>query len=188
MEFRASLAEVLVTGLFIITFVLEVFEIPSGSMEDTLLIGDHLFVNREQFAALRRAGWGHCCRIAISVVTTLPCSCRPRAGPVPGEANHRRSRRPFICATMSCYRNGEKLVEPFVRHKRETSSPYTEFSRRVRLRSVRRNQRKMGQGTAENISRETTSLYLRIVTLPWATTARNELRQPIWGFIPKKES
>src|SRR6202158_1892974 len=49
-EFLASLAEVLVTGLFIITFVSQAFAIPSGSMEDTLLIGDHLFVNRVQFS------------------------------------------------------------------------------------------------------------------------------------------
>ena len=40
----------LVTGLFIITFVLQAFEIPSSSMENTLLIGDHVFVNRVQFA------------------------------------------------------------------------------------------------------------------------------------------
>ncbi|HYK48843.1 MAG TPA: S26 family signal peptidase, partial [Terriglobales bacterium] len=53
-EFLASLAEVLVTGLFIITFILQAFEIPSSSMEDTLLIGDHVFVNREQFAAPAR--------------------------------------------------------------------------------------------------------------------------------------
>ena len=32
-------------------------------MEDTLLIGDHVFVNREQFAA-PRAGWDRCCPIA----------------------------------------------------------------------------------------------------------------------------
>jgi signal peptidase I len=49
-EFLASLAAVLVTGLFIITFVMQAFEIPSSSMEDTLLIGDHVFVNRIQFA------------------------------------------------------------------------------------------------------------------------------------------
>ena len=49
-EFLASLAGVLVTGLFIITFILQAFEIPSSSMENTLLIGDHVFVNREQFA------------------------------------------------------------------------------------------------------------------------------------------
>lgn len=49
-EFLASLAGVLVTGLFIITFIFQAFEIPSSSMENTLLIGDHVFVNREQFA------------------------------------------------------------------------------------------------------------------------------------------
>src|SRR5580658_10344553 len=49
-EFLSSLAAVLVTGLFIITFVVQAFEIPSSSMEDTLLIGDHVFVNRAQFA------------------------------------------------------------------------------------------------------------------------------------------
>ena len=49
-EFLASLAAVLVTGLFIITFLVQAFEIPSSSMEDTLLIGDHVFVNRVQFA------------------------------------------------------------------------------------------------------------------------------------------
>ncbi len=38
-EFLASLAGVLVTGLFIITFVLQAFEIPSSSMENTLLVG-----------------------------------------------------------------------------------------------------------------------------------------------------
>ena len=55
-EFLASLAAVLVTGLFIITFVLQAFEIPSSSMENTLLIGDHVFVNRVP------TGWGLSCR------------------------------------------------------------------------------------------------------------------------------
>jgi signal peptidase I len=45
-EFIASLAVVLVVGLFIITFNLQAFEIPSSSMEYTLLIGDHVFVDR----------------------------------------------------------------------------------------------------------------------------------------------
>ena len=54
-EFLASLAAVLVTGLFIITFIVQAFEIPSSSMEDTLLIGDHVFVNRISFAP--RSSW-----------------------------------------------------------------------------------------------------------------------------------
>lgn len=40
------MAVVLVTGLFIVTFNLQAFEIPSTSMKNTLLVGDHLFVDR----------------------------------------------------------------------------------------------------------------------------------------------
>jgi len=46
-EFIASMAVVLVVGLFIITFCMQAFEIPSSSMENTLLIGDHVFVDRD---------------------------------------------------------------------------------------------------------------------------------------------
>src|SRR5207302_2343157 len=46
LEFIASMALVLVTGLFIITFNLQAFAIPTGSMENTLLVGDHIFVER----------------------------------------------------------------------------------------------------------------------------------------------
>lgn len=49
-EFISSMAVVLVTGLFIITFIMQAFEIPSGSMIKTLLIGDHLFVDRALLA------------------------------------------------------------------------------------------------------------------------------------------
>ena len=49
-EFVSSMAVVLVTGLFIITFCMQAFEIPSGSMIKTLLIGDHLFVDRALLA------------------------------------------------------------------------------------------------------------------------------------------
>lgn len=46
MEFLGSMASLLVSGLFIVTFNLQAFEIPSRSMENALLIGDHLFVDR----------------------------------------------------------------------------------------------------------------------------------------------
>ena len=36
----------LILALIIRTFVVQAFKIPSGSMEDTLLIGDHLLVNK----------------------------------------------------------------------------------------------------------------------------------------------
>jgi signal peptidase I len=45
-EAIASYAAVFVVGLFIFNFIGQNFVIPSGSMENTLLIGDHLFVDR----------------------------------------------------------------------------------------------------------------------------------------------
>lgn len=49
-EALASICSVLVIGLFILTFVAQNFVIPSGSMEKTLLVGDHLLVDRETLA------------------------------------------------------------------------------------------------------------------------------------------
>lgn len=48
-ELREYLEAILIAVVFLqfaTTFVVKTFYIPSGSMEDTLLVGDHLFVNR----------------------------------------------------------------------------------------------------------------------------------------------
>lgn len=45
-EAVASICSVLVIGLFILTFVGQNYVIPSGSMKNTLLIGDHLLVDQ----------------------------------------------------------------------------------------------------------------------------------------------
>jgi signal peptidase I len=45
-EALASICSVLVVGLFILTFLAQNYVIPSGSMENTLLVGDHLVVDR----------------------------------------------------------------------------------------------------------------------------------------------
>jgi len=50
-EAAASICSVLVIGLFILTFIAQNFVIPSGSMEQTLLVGDHLLVDRVTLAA-----------------------------------------------------------------------------------------------------------------------------------------
>jgi signal peptidase I len=49
-EAIASICSVLAVLLFIQTFIAQNFVIPSGSMEDTLLIGDHLAVDRINLA------------------------------------------------------------------------------------------------------------------------------------------
>jgi signal peptidase I len=45
-EYVEAFAVALLIALFVRTFVIQAFKIPSGSMEDTLLIGDHIFVNK----------------------------------------------------------------------------------------------------------------------------------------------
>ena len=45
-EALASICSVLVVGLFILTFLAQNYVIPSGSMKNTLLVGDHLVVDR----------------------------------------------------------------------------------------------------------------------------------------------
>ena len=50
LESASSMCTVLAIGLFLMTFVFQNFVIPSGSMEKTLLVGDHVFVDRVTFA------------------------------------------------------------------------------------------------------------------------------------------
>ena len=125
-EFLASLAAVLVTGLFIITFIVQAFEIPSSSMENTLLIGDHVFVNREQFAP--RTRWLgpilpyrqiHHGDIVVFLSPAEPgLYVVKRIIGIPGDRIHLRD--------GVVYRNGEKLDEPYVIHQDEAGSynPY----------------------------------------------------------------
>ncbi len=45
-EYAETLIIALVIALFVRTFVVQAFKIPSGSMEPTLLVGDHILVNK----------------------------------------------------------------------------------------------------------------------------------------------
>ncbi len=57
MEITRSLLVVLVVALFILTFIVQPFRIPSESMERTLLVGDFLLVNKITFAPAGQWGW-----------------------------------------------------------------------------------------------------------------------------------
>ena len=50
LESLASICTVLAIGLFVMTFIFQNFEIPSASMVKTLLIGDHVLVDRVALA------------------------------------------------------------------------------------------------------------------------------------------
>lgn len=125
-EFLSSLAAVLVTGLFIITFIVQAFEIPSSSMEETLLIGDHVFVNRIQFAPASK--WigpllpYRDVRRGDIVVFLHPdphdegTYVVKRIIGVPGDRIHLRN--------GVVYRNGVALDEPYIDHDRDQPDPY----------------------------------------------------------------
>lgn len=123
-EFLASLAAVLVVGLFIITFVVQAFQIPSSSMEDTLLIGDHVFVNREPFSP--RTTWigpllpyrnVHRGDIVVFLSPAEPgLYVVKRIIGVPGDRIHLRD--------GIVYRNGQQLSEPYVIHSVNNYNPY----------------------------------------------------------------
>ncbi len=123
-EFLSSLAAVLVTGLFIITFVVQAFEIPSSSMENTLLIGDHVFVNRIQFAP--RSSWVgrllpyrdvHFRDIVVFLSPETPgLYVVKRIIGVPGDRIHLRN--------GVVYRNGVALEEPYVDHDDDRQDSY----------------------------------------------------------------
>jgi signal peptidase I len=54
LEALAGICSVLVIGLFVLTFLGQNMVIPSGSMENTLLIGDHLLVDHITFSPATR--------------------------------------------------------------------------------------------------------------------------------------
>lgn len=57
LEMARSLFVVLVVAMFILTFIVQPFRIPSESMERTLLVGDFLLVNKMAFAPPGDWGW-----------------------------------------------------------------------------------------------------------------------------------
>jgi signal peptidase I len=114
MEFISSMAAVLVSGLFIITFVMQAFEIPSASMKNTLLIGDHLFVDRVSLAP--KANWvgpllpyGKIKRgdIIVFISPAQPgMYLVKRVRGIPGDRLHLQDGKLYV--------NGELQNEPFV--------------------------------------------------------------------------
>jgi signal peptidase I len=54
-EYLESIVVAVILALFIRTFVVQAFKIPTGSMETNLLIGDHLLVNKMVYSP--SAGW-----------------------------------------------------------------------------------------------------------------------------------
>jgi signal peptidase I len=121
-EFLVSSAGILVTCLFIITFVTQTFAIPSGSMENTLLIGDHVVVNRIGFAP--KSSWISSLlpyrdiqrgEVVVFLSPQTPgLHIVKRIIGIPGDRIHLRN--------GIVYRNGKRLFEPYILHDRDYPS------------------------------------------------------------------
>ena len=123
-ESIAGIASVLVSGLFIITFMVQAFEIPSESMVSTLLVGDHVFVDR--LSPTSKAAYvgplipyreiKHGDIIVFLHPKEPGMYVVKRIIGIPGDRIHLHDGK--------VYRNGEALNEPYVIHSGPSYSPY----------------------------------------------------------------
>jgi len=117
---RGTIAEWTITILLLLfgtTFLVQAFVIPTGSMEDTLLIGDHLLVDKLAYATpgpiskyilpyeSPRDGDIIVFRYPVDISQTFV----KRVVGVPGDH--------LKIIDQQVYRNGKKLYEPYVVHK-----------------------------------------------------------------------
>src|ERR1044071_8608486 len=114
-EYFESLVIAVVLALFIRTWVFQAFKIPTGSMEQNLLIGDHLIVNKMVFAPSQSG-------IERAVMPTRPI----RRGEVVVFKYPKEPERDFVKRVIGLpgetlelhrkvvYINGKPLSEPYV--------------------------------------------------------------------------
>ena len=115
-EYIESLLVTIILALFGTTFIVQAFKIPSQSMEPTLLVGDHLLVNKFVFG-----GRGHWYDLVLPyraihrgdvIVFKFPFQDHPhyvkRVIGVPGDR--------VKIVDQQVYVNGQKLTEPYAYH------------------------------------------------------------------------
>ena len=108
-----SLAVTVVIAVFVITFIVQAFQIPSESMEDTLLIGDYLLVDKVHYAS--GGIWGHVLpysNLQRGDIVVFRYPVHPsqhfvkRVIGLPGDRIHLVNRRVYV--------NDQPLDEPYV--------------------------------------------------------------------------
>ncbi len=137
-EYAESIVIAVILALFVRTWVVQAFKIPTGSMENNLLIGDHLLVNKFVFSptasrdrARAAAGAEHPARRRHRL--QIPRRTGPRlhqAGHRPAGRNRRTSKAKKV------YIDGHPLDEPYV-HFLEPASESQEVTSIRRPRAIR---------------------------------------------------
>jgi signal peptidase I len=126
-EYFESIVIAVILALFIRTFVVQAFKIPTGSMEENLLIGDHLLVNKFVYAptatrverAVLPVGTLQRGTVAVFKYPEEPDrDFIKRVIGLPGETVELRAKKVYI--------NGKPLDEPYV-HFLQPPSGMSEF-------------------------------------------------------------
>jgi signal peptidase I len=122
-EYFESLVVAVILALFVRTWVFQAFKIPTGSMENNLLVGDHLIVNKMAFAptvsGVERALLPRS-EIRRGDVVVFKYPQQPdrdfikRVIGLPGERLEMRQKRVFI--------NGSPIDEPYAQFLEPASS------------------------------------------------------------------
>src|SRR6202047_1108330 len=123
-EYFESLLVTVLLALFGTTFIVQAFKIPSQSMEPTLLVGDHLLVNKFIFEG--RGAWYEKLlpyrpiRRGDIIVFKFPFDDHPhyvkRVIGLPGDR--------IRIVNQQVYVNGERLNEPYVVHDPNYEDPF----------------------------------------------------------------
>ena len=127
-EWTKSIAVAFVLFLVVRTFVVEAFQIPTGSMENTLLVGDFLLVNKMVYGA----------EIPGTRVR-LPAFDPPEVGDIvvfePPKRAHQAENTNYVKRIVglpgdtlqmvdgALYRNGVAVPEPYAKHSRPFEDP-----------------------------------------------------------------
>jgi signal peptidase I len=127
-ESLQSLTATVVIAIFVVTFIVQAFQIPSESMESTLLIGDYLLVDKLHFGNDRFWRWAlpyDKVRHGDIVVFRYPVHPSEhfvkRVIGVPGDRVRLINRQVYV--------NGIPAVEPYARHFRPHDPFRDEFPR-----------------------------------------------------------
>jgi len=127
-EYYEAILVAVIFTLFARTFVAQAFKIPTGSMEDNLLVGDHLFVNKFIYAPhwdtpIHRLMPYRDIRRGDVVVFKYPQEPErdfiKRAVAVPGDTVEVRDKTLFV--------NGKEEVNPHLVHKDPVVFPNNQF-------------------------------------------------------------
>ena len=125
-EYAESLLITILLALFGTTFIVQAFKIPSESMQPTLLVGDHLLVNKFIFEG--RGAWYE--KIlpyrpihrGDIVVFKFPFDDHPyyvkRVIALPGDHLRIIDQQVFV--------NGERILEPYVVHDPAMDDPFSD--------------------------------------------------------------